>query len=221
MARRPKFVPRKRGLAWAVAGLCLALLAFARGAFVLFRPVPDSWQQGELWVDAALTLAGIALGALGYWLYRRDLIVDRVTPDTFLTRAEEAHVLEEIRRFEQRSSAEIRVHLEPGAVADIDAEAKAAFERLQMTQTRDRNGVLILVAVQEHAFAILGDVGIDSKVPPGFWDAITRDLSEAFRRGDFAGGLARAVDTAGEALAAHFPRRGDDVDELPNEISRR
>lgn len=220
MTARPHFAPRARGLLLAGAGLALALGALARGVFLLWDPVPESWADPELWIDAALIAGGLSLGAVGFWLYRRDLLRDHSLPATFLAPVEEEQVLAAIQAFERRTSGEIRVHLEGGAVPDVRAAATRAFERLGMTRTRERNGVLLFVAVQEHAFAVLGDAGIDARVPPGFWDEITRDMAAAFREHRFAEGLLRGINAAGEQLAAHFPPRPDDVDELPNEISR-
>lgn len=217
----PRFRPRRRGPVLMALGVVLSLAALARGIFVLWDPVPESWAEPELWIDAALVVGGLALAAVGYALYRRDLVRDRATPATFLTPEEEARVVAEVREFEQRTSGEIRVHLEGGAVPDVDAAARAAFERLGMTATRERNGVLFFIAVQEHRFAVLGDAGIDARVPPGFWGDVSRGLAAAFRARDFAGGLVRAIDAAGEQLAAFFPPRADDVDELSDEISRR
>jgi len=45
--------------------------------------------------------------------------------------------------------------------------AKQAFAKLGLTATREHNGVLFFVAVRERKFAVLGDSGINQKVPPG------------------------------------------------------
>ena len=45
-------------------------------------------------------------------------------------------------------------------------------------------------------------------------------MEEHFRKGEFTEGVVEAVRTVGERLAAHFPRRDGDVDELPNTIDQ-
>jgi uncharacterized membrane protein len=98
------------------------------------------------------------------------------------------------------------------------AAAKDVFERLGMTKTAERNGVLLFVAPRSRNFAILGDSGIDEKCGPGFWDAIARGMAERFRNAEFAAGIVDAVRAAGRALGEHFPRAADDVNELPDDI---
>jgi uncharacterized membrane protein len=65
---------------------------------------------------------------------------------------------------------------------------------------------------------ILGDQGIDEKVPAGFWDEIAAKLTIRFRNGEFTEGIVEALTAAGEQLRAYFPRAADDVNELSDEI---
>ena len=48
-------------------------------------------------------------------------------------------------RRKRRRSGEIRVFIQRGEVADVVSDARAQFERLGMTKTRERNAVLIFV----------------------------------------------------------------------------
>lgn len=122
---------------------------------------------------------------------------------------------------EAKSSGQIRVHLHHRAVKDpIDAGRKV-FEKLGMTATAEKNGVLIFVAPRSHNFAILGDSGIHEKCGDDFWRDAAAAMSEHFRKGDFAGGIVATVDKAGDALAAHFPRGERTVNELPDEIDEK
>jgi len=88
-----------------------------------------------------------------------------------------------------------------------------------MQKTELRNGVLFYLAVADRKFAILGDAGINQKVPANFWDEIKNDVIAHFKEGDFVGGLSQGIIKAGEQLKAHFPYQEDDVNELDNEIS--
>jgi uncharacterized membrane protein len=51
-------------------------------------------------------------------------------------------------------------------VSDPRRAAEADFERLGMAATAERNGVLILVAPESQSFAVIGDRGIDERLPP-------------------------------------------------------
>jgi uncharacterized membrane protein len=88
-----------------------------------------------------------------------------------------------------------------------------------MDRTKERNGILFYVAVDERAFAILGDAGIHAKVGAGFWNDLRDALRGAFAAGRPAQGLVAAIDEAGARLAEHFPREGGDRNELPDGIS--
>ena len=140
-------------------------------------------------------------------------------PDRFFPDADEARIVAAIRAFERRTSGEIRVHVERHLRRPPVDEAVRVFERLGMDATAERNGVLILLAPEEHAYAIIGDRGIDAVTPAGFWDEARDAMRPRFAAGDFVGGLEVGIALAGEALAEHFPYRDDDVNELPDEIS--
>jgi uncharacterized membrane protein len=88
-----------------------------------------------------------------------------------------------------------------------------------MHKTAERNGVLFYLAVSDRKFAILGDAGINAKVPTGFWDDISELLKNNFKDGKFTEGLSEGILLAGEHLKIHFPHRKDDINELPDEIS--
>ena len=50
-----------------------------------------------------------------------------------------------------------------------------------MHNTAERNGVLFYLAVDDRKFAVIGDAGINSKVPAGFWDEVKELLQEKFQ----------------------------------------
>jgi uncharacterized membrane protein len=129
-----------------------------------------------------------------------------------------AKVIQAIADAEARSSGQIRVHLHHRAVRDPIEAGRRVFEKLGMTATTEKNGVLIFVAPRSRNFAVLGDSGIHEKCGDEFWSDAAAAMSDHFRRRDFAGGIVETVRRVGDALAAHFPRREGAIDELPNEI---
>ena len=137
----------------------------------------------------------------------------------FFNKDEEARIVGAIREAERATSGEIRVHVEVGARKPALQVAQRLFHELGMDETQDRNGVLILLAVDRREFAILGDEGINQVVPADFWDAERDLMQEHFRRGDFATGIELAIQQIGRNLKTYFPYQSDDVNELPDEIS--
>jgi uncharacterized membrane protein len=136
-----------------------------------------------------------------------------------LSEDDERSVIEAIRAAESMTSGEIRVHIERRCGGEAMEAAQRWFARLGMMATRERNGILLYVAVDDRAFAIVGDRGIHERVGAAFWDGLRDILAEAFAKGDHAAGLTRAIAAAGAQLAVHFPRRRDDRNELPDTVS--
>ena len=137
----------------------------------------------------------------------------------FLAVLDQQRITSAIEAAEKRTSGEIRVHVQPKSGADIRHVAERTFERLGMTKTDLRNGVLLFIASEEQKFVILGDKGINDLVPPDFWDAIAANLTRRFRDGQYTDGIVEAVHAAGEELARDFPCATGDRNELPNDIS--
>ena len=136
----------------------------------------------------------------------------------FLAALDQPRIVNAIQAAETRTSGEIRVHVQPKAGDDIRNTAERTFERLGMTKTAMRNGVLLFIASEEQRFVILGDQGIHEKVPAGFWDDIAAKLTIRFKDGQFTDGIVDAIASAGEHLAKYFPHQANDVDELPDDI---
>ena len=128
-------------------------------------------------------------------------------------------VVAAIETAELSTSGEVRVHLDDKCKGEVLDRAAYVFEKLEMHKTEQRNGVLFYLAVEDKKFAILGDAGINQKVPDNFWEEIKSEVIVNFKNGDFAGGLSSGIVKAGEQLKAHFPYQEDDVNELDNEIS--
>jgi uncharacterized membrane protein len=143
-------------------------------------------------------------------------------PKDFYAQVDESQVVAAIRTAEAKGRGEIRVHVSREAVGDAHAAAVEAFERLGMTATLERNGILIFIAPRERAFAVIGDRDVDLKCGAGFWREVAAALQADFREGRFTQGLVRGVERAGEVLARFFPREAgrSDVNELPDAISR-
>ncbi|HKK39154.1 MAG TPA: TPM domain-containing protein [Cryomorphaceae bacterium] len=137
----------------------------------------------------------------------------------FFTEAEKAKIVDAITRAENKTSGEIRLHIEKKCPEDVLDRAAFLFEKLEMHKTELRNGVLFYVSFEDHKLAILGDGGINSVVPNNFWNEIKDHLLSEFKKGEYARGLADGIKMAGEQLKAHFPVASDDIDELSNEIS--
>ena len=137
----------------------------------------------------------------------------------YFTEEDKLQITNAIRVAESNTSGEIRVHIEKNCKEDVLDRAAFVFEKLKMHKTNLRNGVLFYVAFDDRKFAILGDAGINLKVPEDFWEEITNEVLNSFKEKKYAEGLAEGIIKAGKQLKEHFPYRSDDVNELSDEIS--
>ena len=102
---------------------------------------------------------------------------------------------------------------------NVRKAAEKAFERMDMTATRERNAVLIFVVPSRRKFVVLGDAGIHEKVGQHFWHEVVRIVSEKFRQQDFTEGLVQGIAAIGEQLSTHFPYdAATGTNELPDDI---
>ena len=140
--------------------------------------------------------------------------------ERFLSAEQEQEIVNAILEAEKNTSGEIRVHIEATTKIDHFSRAQQVFHFLKMDNTKDENGVLLYVAVEDKKFVIYGDSGIDKAVPRGFWENTKEVIAEHFKNGDFKQGIVEGVLRAGKELEAHFPWEHGDINELSDEISK-
>jgi uncharacterized membrane protein len=138
---------------------------------------------------------------------------------SFFTKEQQAHIQSAIKEAEENTSGEIRVHIETHLKGDVLDRAAWIFKKIGMDETENRNGVLIYLAVASKKFAIIGDLGINKKVPAGFWDKTKELLENHFREEKFTEGLAKGILMTSLQLKEHFPHKNDDVNEITDDIS--
>lgn len=140
--------------------------------------------------------------------------------EDFLTQEEEQEIVDAIVTAEGSTSGEIRVHMESHTRLEPMERAKEVFHLLKMDNTKDANGVLIYVAVNDRKFVICGDRGIDQLVGHDFWDSTRDSIQRHFKEGQYKEGLVAGILEAGRVLQHHFPWQANDTNELSNEVSK-
>ncbi len=128
-----------------------------------------------------------------------------------------------IKEAELSTSGEIRVSLrEKRKFSErntlIKNLAEKEFYRLNMHQTRDRTGILMLFILEDRQFYILADEGINKLVGETAWQGIATKMQDDFSHGYFAEGIINGIIKIGEILSEHFPIKPDDVNELTNKV---
>ncbi|MEZ5840050.1 MAG: hypothetical protein R3D02_06375 [Hyphomicrobiales bacterium] len=114
----------------------------------------------------------------------------------------------------------VRPYAVPGPVQQRRAHRNAIEQFLAhgLHTTRDRTGVLIFVSLAERYAEVVADEAINEKVDPAVWDEAVAALIDEIRAGRPTEGFIAAIGLCGAALAAHFPPRPDDDNELSDRI---
>jgi uncharacterized membrane protein len=120
---------------------------------------------------------------------------------------------------ERQTSGQIRVCVEETCSEEPIERAARYFHRLDMHQTKLRNGVLIYVATKDRKFAIIGDAGINKLVPENFWDSTKESMLGLFKQGNLVAGIVEGLQKAGNQLKIYFPHTSGGSNELPDDIA--
>ena len=114
----------------------------------------------------------------------------------------------------------LRMLLVPGPVKHTRVRARAiiCFKVGAERRTHGRTGILIYLSLRERRAEIVADEAIASKVAPEVWGDAMAAMLGPIREGRIADGMCAAVEQVGAVLAEHFPRAGDDQNELPDRL---
>ncbi len=129
----------------------------------------------------------------------------------------------EIAKSEQAHTGELRFAIEtaldlPPLLHGLQSRQRAldVFSLLRVWDTDTNSGVLIYLLLADHRVEIVADRGIAAKVEQAEWDAVCREMEQAFRIGEFAGGSIAGVQRISALLSQHFPPGIRNPNELPN-----
>lgn len=100
----------------------------------------------------------------------------------------------------------------------VRERAVRAFFEKRLYKTRDETGILIFISLLERKVWILGDRGVNNKLPHSAWQGLVKDLTRGIRESKACEALCNVIFLIGIELQRHFPRRSDDVNELGDEL---
>lgn len=137
--------------------------------------------------------------------------VQRAIPPAMMQRLQQR-----VAASEQLHSGEIRIYVEAGLPISylwprasmrqiIRQRGLAMFSKLRVWDTELNNGVLIYLLLIERSIEIVADRGLNDKVAPEVWQKMLSSMQQAFKKGDFEGGLTQALDQVSALLVQHFP----------------
>jgi uncharacterized membrane protein len=138
-------------------------------------------------------------------------------PSLFFTKEEIVRISEAIFAAEKNTQGEILVHLERKCSVDPIERSRVLMKELKLDDTKNRSGLLIYIAIEDHKFAIFGDDGIHKILGQEGWNVFVQELGEYFKRSEFVEGLISIIAKIGVILTKFFPAVGENIDEIPNQ----
>ena len=114
----------------------------------------------------------------------------------------------------------LRMLLTPGATKTRRVRRRAImlFKAGAERRTIGRTGILIYLSMAEHRAEIVGDEAITKITTPDTWGEAMTALLTHVKAGKPGDGIVAAVEIIGEVLAEHFPKSGEDSNEIPDKL---
>ena len=139
---------------------------------------------------------------------------------SFLSAEDNKRIVEAIKSCEQLTSGEIRIYMESkNPLVSTIERATEIFTNLQMHTTKQRNAVLLYVAVKDREVALFGDEGIHQQVGTAFWNNQITQMISHFKENNLTDGIVKCIAEVGSVLVEKFPyNSSEDKNELPDDI---
>ena len=114
----------------------------------------------------------------------------------------------------------LRMLLTPGATKTRRVRRRAImlFKTGAERRTVGRTGILIYLSMAEHRAEIVGDEAITKVTTPETWGEAMAALLTHVKAGKPGDGIVAAVEIIGDVLAEHFPKSGEDSNEIPDKL---
>lgn len=141
----------------------------------------------------------------------------------YLSESEILQLQAEIANVEDKTTGEIRLSLRERRkyfekLYKLHELAIQDFEKMGMTNTKERTGILIFIVFDEHYFDILADEGIYSKISDEVWNELEEKLKSEFRKENYFAGIINILRNMSEILQNEFPIEGNDVNQISDII---
>ena len=139
---------------------------------------------------------------------------------SFLSAEDNKRIVEAIKSCEQLTSGEIRIYMESkNPLVSTLERATEIFTNLQMHTTKQRNAVLLYIAVKDREVALFGDEGIHQQVGTDFWNNQIAQMISHFKENNLTDGIVKCIAEVGSVLVEKFPyNSSEDKNEWPDDI---
>ncbi|MEO9869726.1 TPM domain-containing protein [Ekhidna sp.] len=101
----------------------------------------------------------------------------------------------------------------------VSLRAKEAFLNEKVYDTKEHVGILIYISRLEHIVLVIGDEGINQKVPNEEWEKVVSLITSGLKNKQIGSGLVNGINHCKELLLKNnFTRKKTDTNELSDEL---
>jgi len=101
-------------------------------------------------------------------------------------------------------------------ISDVNLRAEIEFYRGKYHQTKKKSAILLFVSLMEKRAVVLADESVAQKVDQEKWNEVVHLITSHIAQGDFALGMAKAIQRSGEILAQYVPVTSSVKNEVGN-----
>ena len=124
----------------------------------------------------------------------------------FFSAHERERIADAIHKAEKETCGQIALYIESkNYLLDPVARAKEVFAEFKMKQIKQRNAVLIYIAVRHRELALYADEGIYTKVGKEYWENAVQIMIGHFKGNNIVRGLEHCIEEIGQTLKDKFP----------------
>jgi putative membrane protein len=100
----------------------------------------------------------------------------------------------------------------------VRERAVRAFYEQGLYRTSHGTGILIFISLGERTVWILGDRGINERIPQESWQTLAGQVARGVKEGQACQALCAVITACGAVLTEHFPHQPGDRNELPDRV---
>ena len=184
---------------------------------IVVMVVPSSYHYPLATMTGSLLVA--LLAALGVTFFASEVILFERDESRWLFPAGFSISFMVLHEVVKRTPFQKRLFVKPSDMKEeVEEAAVYSFYQRGINLTAEHTGILIYISLFERSVRVIADQGINDKVKQEIWQEIVTTIVGGFQQKEHAKAIAAAIDRCGEILAAHFPLKPGDRNELGNEV---
>ncbi|MCU0327391.1 MAG: TPM domain-containing protein [Chitinophagales bacterium] len=138
----------------------------------------------------------------------------------YLKKRELKRLVSNIQDLESKTNCELRIHIDKRLnTSNSLYEAKRVFKKYKMYETKERNGILLYIAIRINQIAIFEDIGLSKILSEDFLRQSIDKVMPKFKAGKYCNAIEEIIEIIAPKVIQAYPKTSENQNELSNEIS--